>query len=74
MGPPMGKVILVNLLRRPGTPYVVAFILAVILGAVTYHFNSAVANFVIGAGLLCLAAGIGFKAVDAARSDKSEVG
>jgi len=56
-----------NLFKEPGTPYILAFILTLALGAVIYHFNSAIANFVIGSGLIALAYGIVLQVVDAVR-------
>lgn len=66
----------VNLLRKPGSPYILAFILTIVLAALTYHFNSLIANFVVGAGLLALVAGIAFIAIDVAKhhSGDSEAG
>ena len=57
----------VSWLKRAGTPYVLAFIVALGLAALTYQFNSTIANFVIGAGLIALAYGIILKAMNGAK-------
>lgn len=58
---------LMSWLRKPGVPYILAFIVTLALGAVTYHFSSTIANFVIGAGLIALAYGIALQVIDAVR-------
>ena len=58
---------MMNRLKAPGVVYVLAFLVASGIAALTYHFNMTLANFLIGAGLIALAYGIALQVIDAVR-------
>ncbi len=59
-------------LKSPGAPYILASIVALAFSALTYHFNSTIANFVIGVGLIALAYGIVLKTIHAVKHSPND--